>query len=257
MKNKHIYICENTTSGIFTAIYEAWASNYGHANNEIVVKEPENLEFFTEHIVMKTDLEKANKVARSIQKKISREAYIMVYNSTLSKNERKADIIYRFLIIGFAMGKSVLQHMSNDAVMGIVKMDQNVKNEFFHYEGFLRFTQINQQLLLARFRPENDIITVLAEHFADRLSGENWMIYDERRKIAAIHEKNTQWFLYHGMELEDNQGIVEQDMYFKLFKRFVDSIAIKERENEKLQLNMLPNRFREFMPEVEYKSKTR
>ena len=59
------------------------------------------------------------------------------------------------------------------------------------------------------------------------------------------------------VELEDDQGIVEQDMYFKLFKRFVDSIAIKERENEKLRLNMLPNRYREFMPEVEYKSKTK
>jgi len=253
MKIKHIYICENSTAGIFTAIYDAWASGYGHDYNEIVAGEPVNLELFSEYIRVDTDIEKADKVAKSIQKKISMQAYIMVYNSTLSKEERKADIIYRFLILGFHMGKTVLQHMSHDAVLGVIKMDQNVKNEFGHYEGFLRFTKMNEQLYLARFRPENDIITVISEHFMDRLSGENWIIYDERRKIASIHPKNENWFLYHGLELAEDEGLVENDIYFSLWKTFVDAIDIKERRNEKLQLNMLPNRFREFMPEMPYK----
>lgn len=30
-----IFVCENSIDGIFTAIYQAWSSGYGHANVKI------------------------------------------------------------------------------------------------------------------------------------------------------------------------------------------------------------------------------
>jgi hypothetical protein len=41
----------------------------------------------------------------------------------------------------------------------------------------------------------------------------------------------------------------------QMWKAFVESISIKERENEKLQKNNLPLHFRTYMPEFE-RSKT-
>ena len=61
----------------------------------------------------------------------------MVYNASLSKDKAKADVIYRFLILGFAMGKDVIGHLSNPYVNHMAKMDQNVKNELFHF-NFLK-----------------------------------------------------------------------------------------------------------------------
>ncbi|SET37212.1 TIGR03915 family putative DNA repair protein [[Clostridium] polysaccharolyticum] len=256
MKEKHIYICENSTTGIFTGIYDAWASKYGHENNRILVEEPENYEFFTKFIYVQPDLEKAEKVKRSIIQKISKEAYMTVYNGSISKDKEKADVIYRFLILGFAMGKGVLEHITNPMVSKLLKMDLNVKNEYFHYEGFLRFVKMGNNILFGRFRPENDIAFTVAEHFADRLQGENWIIYDEGRKKAAVHQAHGQWFAVEQYELDldkDGNQLEEEDEFLSLWKCFVDSIAIKERTNKKLQLNMLPNRYREFMPETEYK----
>ncbi|SFR93713.1 TIGR03915 family putative DNA repair protein [Anaeromicropila populeti] len=261
MKNKRIYICENTTDGIFTAIYDAWASSYGHDYNQIAVREPDNYQFFSEFIYVKTDLDKAVKVSRSICGKISWQAYEMVFHSTLSKNENKADIIYRFLILGFAMGNKVLEHVSNPYVNGVFSMDINVKNEFFHYEGFLRFVELKNRILFARMRPENNILGPVADHFGDRLTDENWIIYDEDRQTAAIHQARTQWFIAENFEFNEAMDFSElekQDSLYDLWKCFVDSIGIKERKNDKLRGQMLPNRFREFMPEVPYnKSKTR
>lgn len=258
MKEKHIYICENSTAGIFTAIYDAWAAKYGHDNNQILVTEPDNYEFFSKFIYIETDLEKAEKVTRSIKQKISYEVYLAVYHATLSKEKRKADFIYRFLILGFAMGKGVLEHMSNLYVNHIFKMEQNVKNEIFHYKGFLRFVSMGNQVLLARFRPENDLLFSIAEHFADRLPMENWIIYDERRIKAAVHQAGKEWVAVEkillNMEKDINQ-LEKEDEFLRLWKRFVDTIGIKERTNEALQLNMLPNRFREFMPEVPYQER--
>lgn len=258
MKEKHYYICENSTTGIFTGIYDAWEARYGHDNNRILVEEPANYEFFTKYIHVKPDLDKAEKVKRSIRQKISNDAYVAIYNASISKDKAKADVIYRFLIIGFAMGKGVMSHLSNPYVSHLLKMDLNVKNELFHYEGFLRFVTLGSRILLGKFRPENDIILSISEHFADRLQGENWIIYDEGRRKATVHQAHGSWLVVENYELDlgkDMEQLEAEDEFLGLWKHFVDSIAIKERTNEKLQLNMMPNRFREFMPEVEYKSK--
>lgn len=257
MKEKHLYVCENSTTGIFTGIYDAWAARYGHDNNRILVEEPLNYEFFTQIIKVEPDLEKAEKVKRSIIQKISKDAYILVYNASISKDKAKADVIYRFLILGFAMGKEIMGHLSNPYVNHMFKMDLNVKNELFHFEGFLRFMKLGNDILLARFRPENDILLSIAEHFADRLPGENFIIYDERRTKAAVHQKGKEWMVMENYPLAlhaDWDQLEEQDEFLNMWKCFVDSIAIKERKNEALQSNMMPNRYREFMPEAEYKT---
>ncbi len=255
MKTKHVYICEDTTAGIFTGIYDAWVSRYGHTNNEIRVKEPDNLEFFSEYIYVKTDNEKALKVTKSICSKISEEIYIILYNVSLSNRPEKAEHIYRFLILGFAMGKEVLRFLTNPDVNAVVKIEQNVKKEFFHYEGFLRFVQIKNGILAARFRPENNVLAVVADFFSDRMPDENWIICDEGRRTAAFHEAGKAWFLYQNFSLEEHAGKAEKDEYYRLWKQFVDTIGIKERKNDKLRFQMLPNRYREYMPEVEWKGK--
>ena len=42
-----------------------------------------------------------------------------------------------------------------------------------------------------------------------------------------------------------------EELWQKLWKRFVDSIAIKERINPRLQMQMLPKRFRKYMKEMQ------
>ncbi|MDI9509308.1 MAG: hypothetical protein QM217_05765 [Bacillota bacterium] len=65
-----IFVCENSIDGIFTAIYQAWSSGYGHANvkieEECEKNTYSNIQLFSDYIHVKTNIEQALMVSRSI-----------------------------------------------------------------------------------------------------------------------------------------------------------------------------------------------
>jgi probable DNA metabolism protein len=251
MDTKKIFLCENNIDGIFTAIYLAWTSKYGHDNIKIEEKcdnnHYHNLELFAEYIRVDTDYSKAVKVSQAILDKISEEAYQMVCRVALSDYLGKADLIYRFLILGFHMGARVIEHLSNEAVGTVFKVSKNVSNEEHHLLGFVRFSEQENGLLFSTIHPKNDVLSLITQHFADRLPEERFIIYDGSRNTAALHMPGKQWLLVEVPELDINkfkEYSTGEDEYRDLWKIFFDHIAIKERTNPKLQRNNLPLRFR-------------
>lgn len=251
-KKIHIYVCEDQIESIFTAIYEAWASGYGHAYNRILVGPIQNYELFSEYIMVHADPEKSRKVTESIKRKIGSEAYTGVYDMAISDNPEKGEIIYRFLILGFQYGLRVMDYLSNDYVSLITKNMKTIWREVHHYYGFVRFSELSNGILLSQIKPKNNLLTLLAPHFADRMQQENFMIIDEGRKLAAVHPAHNPWFLV-SLSMIDPELLKEhtkkEETMSSAWSVFVDNIAIKERENYHLQRNMLPLRFREYMPE--------
>ncbi len=253
---KYIYLCDNSIDGIFTAIYQAWASRYGHTNIKIEEKNEGSsyleMELFAQYIPVATEPSLAEKVAKSIKEKISGEAFEMVCRVALSDFEGRADLIYRFLILGFAAGKSITEHISNVVVNRMFRINRTVNNEVHHLLGFIRFSEQSNGLLISVIHPRNNVLTMVTPHFADRLPNEKFMIYDESRKLATFHIPGNSWVLAQVPELE--QKTLEEipayeDEYRALWKIFFEHIAIKERINPKLQRNNLPLRFRDDMTE--------
>jgi probable DNA metabolism protein len=261
MNLKKIYLCDNNIDGIFTAIYKAWSSRYGHSNIKIEEKcegsKYSNIELFAEYIIVDTDYNLAIKVAKSIKEKISEEAYEMVCRVALSDYSDKADLIYRFLILGFANGSKIIEHLSNEVVNNVFKINRNVNNEAHHMLGFLRFSQQENGLLTSVIHPKNHVLSIITPHFVDRLSGERFLIFDENRRLASIHVPGESWILIKvGNDHELNQlkeTSLNGDQYQDLWKTFFDHIAIKERINFSLQRNNLPLRFRGDMTEFQIK----
>lgn len=187
-----------------------------------------------------------------VYEKISNEAYELICGASCSCEASRGDDIYRFLIVGFSMGKGIIDCLHNKYVMKIFELNRNVSNEAHHLKGFLRFQEMEEGILISKIAPKNDIIRLLAPHFSDRLSQENFVIYDENRDTAIIHQKAKQWF-YTGGEFLDTDKIKKitekEESIGSMWKAFFSSISIKERENKGLQRNNLPLRFRSNMPE--------
>ncbi len=258
MNIKHIYLCDNSIDGIFSAIYLAWSSRYGHANIKIEEKSEgskySNIELFAEYILVETDYSLSEKVANSIREKISIESFEMVCRVALSDLLGKADLIYRFLILGFSVGSSIVQHLSNDIVNHVFRVNMNVGNEVHHLLGFIRFSEQENGLLTSVIHPKNNVLTLVTPHFADRLPQEKFLIYDENRKLATFHVPGNQWILAQIPEIDREQLeaiAINEDEYRDLWKAFFDHVAIKERINPKLQRNNLPLRFRGDMTEFQ------
>lgn len=209
------------------------------------------MQLFADYVYVQTNLDKAVKVARSVSSKIGRQAYDMIYNASLSYEVDKIDAVYRFLKLGFRYGKTVVDMHGQDAVCRVFELKRNVWNEAHSFREFLRFHGSDEGVLIARIRPKNQVLPILADHFSDRFPEENFVILDETHTMAVFHERRKQWYLAP-LDKEVLEGIwhrKESEEYEKLWKSFFRSIAISERTNYKCQRNMCALRYRDYMIE--------
>ncbi|MGL5435037.1 MAG: TIGR03915 family putative DNA repair protein [Lachnospiraceae bacterium] len=248
-----VFVCGEQVDDIWSGIYDAWMSRLGHANVRL---EPEgcNRELFCDYRQVERSEEKAAKVVSSIRSKLTEDIYEMVFKAALSQDADRADMIYRFLIYAFHVGSRIIDMLQVPAVFEIFRMNRNLGMEFSHMQGFTRFSQMEEGILLGKIGPKNDLTVLLANHFADRLSGENWILYDCNRKKAAVHQAGDGWVMVQADSGEWQsrlQKATDENEYEILWKSFCESIAIKERRNPGCQMNMLPLRFRPFMTEFQ------
>ncbi len=209
---------------------------------------------------METVREKVEKVIRTIGTKLSNEIYEQVYIASLSQEEERPDRMFRFLAEAFRYGPGVVDMMQLPAVYEIFRIRRNVYNENHLLTQFTRFSQTSQGVLVSRIGPKNDVLPLLAPHFADRLPEENWAIFDEKRAKAAVHPMGKEWFLTdipleeQGEDKGNRAGSwlreqTDEEIYKNLWYTFFDAVAIRERTNYKCQRNHLPLRFRPYMTE--------
>ena len=255
MGEKTIFLCEDSTDGIFTGVYDAWASRLGHVNVKLALKEDMNYELFARYLEVEPDGEKAGKVADSLRRKLGDEDYYHIYCATLSRSREKADYIYRTVAAGLSGGRqgAIMQNLQNPAVCRVFELSRTTGNEAHRYFQFLRFRELESGVLFSEIRPENHILPLIGEHFSDRFPCEHFLIYDRTHRMFLAHEAYKQWVLVVGEEpdwekagkVSEKEREIEQ-----LWKGFCRSIAIEERKNLNLQRQFLPMKFREFMTEM-------
>lgn len=245
-----IFTCQNRFDDMMTCIYDAWASRLGHSNVRLMTEPIGNLELFCEYQHVDADPEKTSSVIRSIQKKISPYAYSMVYRAAMSDRTDKLDVIYRFLIAGFHYGASVTDFLQEPVVMKIFELNRKVANEAHFFNEFIRFSNMQGNVLVSHIEPKSDVITLVAPHFADRLPSENWIIIDDTRLTAVVHPMDQEYYLTSLSKKEMGQlSKTTDDPFVELWKGFFENIGIKERKNPRCQRNMLPLWYRKHMPE--------
>ena len=252
----YIFLCEDSIEGIFTGVYDAWASKYGHRNIRRSLDAPISLELFCKYITVTPDSDKSQKVTRTICQRFGIEVYQelcqAILGQTLKLHQKnqldKADCIYRAILLGFSMknGSQVLQALGNPYIARLFELSRATGNEAHHLLGFLRFGELENGVLFATIHPKNDVLAILAEHFNDRLPIEHFMIYDENRKLAAIHKASSGYVIVDASNLD--QDIIthysaKELEYRKLWCGFFESIAIESRKNPHLQSQNIPKRF--------------
>lgn len=246
-----VYRCEDSLESIFTAIYLSYEENRETEDTCLVLHDDPML--FAEDVAVKTDPAKAVKVMRTLRRRFGEEDYLTVCMALASPEQEKAQAVYRTVVRGLdercARGH-LFDGLADDNVLKTFSLARSVGREIDHLKGFLRFQELENGILYARIGPKGNAVTFLMPHFADRLPAENFVIYDKGRGIFGIHPAGRQWYLLSGEENEPERRLSEQEWrYQELFRHFCRTIAIKERRNLKLQRNMLPLRFQEYMVE--------
>ena len=237
-----IFVCRDSLEGILCGVYDAWTSRLGHANVGLELENRGNIRMFCEYRQVEETEEKTEKVIDSIRKRAGQEAYEMVFRASLSREEEKADRIYRFLVYALNYRGDITRMLQIPAVYEIFSMNRNVGNEAHLLIEFARFSNTEEGVLLCTVGPKNDVIVLMAPHFADRLGK------------SVIHKADLGWLMMQTDSEEWKSRLragTDQKEFEKLWKTFHSSIAIGERTNYVCQRGHLPLRFRPYMTEFQ------
>lgn len=252
-----VFQCEDSLEGILTGVYDAWleamASGIGHGHCKLAVGQPE-LELFCRYQEVETCPDKADKVIRTIRRRLGEEAYVWLCYAMASCVPDKAEAVYKTVVAGLSMkdGRKVFDKVTDPYVARCFDIQRNVGREIHAEMEFLRFKELENGVLLAKINPKNNVLMFLGGHFSDRLPLENFIIYDTGRHTALFHEKKKEWYMMDVLELDgmaEKKISTEEEYYQRLFHLFCRTISIESRENRNLQKQNLPLRYRDFMPE--------
>lgn len=247
-----VYQCEDSLESVFTAIYNAYEEKCDHSDTRLSIEEEYLL--FAEYYPVKTDLEKVEKVIRTLRKRFGEEDYERLCFCLTTSDPDKAQAVYQTVVKGLSGGVRpghLFDQLTDHNIHLAFSLARGATNELHHLYGFLRFQELEQGILYAKIGPKNHILTYLMPHFADRFPMENFMIYDDHRDLFGIHPAGGEWYLLHDTQFQaEGVRFTESEVQIQeLFRQFCHTIAIEARSNPKLQQNMLPLRFREYMVE--------
>lgn len=252
-----VLLCEDSLEGIFTGIYEAYALRMPHECIHLQTAEEENMRLFTVYRTVEPDSIKTEKVIHTLRTRFGEKDYMALCLAAAASSAEKAEAIYKTVVWGLSGRRrgSILEHLVNDDVRRTLELSRSAGNELHRMKQFLRFAELEGGVLYAVIAPKDNVLPMLTVHFADRLPMENFVICDESRKLYAIHPAQKDWFLMSGQHtpLRVEEGALaptaEEEHYQELFRHFCHTISIEDRKNLKLQQNMLPLRFRNYMVE--------
>lgn len=250
----YVFQCEDSIDGIFTGIYDAWASRLGHKNITLSSGQNQNLTLFSKFISVPSDSEKSRKVSRTLIQKLGVFFYetickcAMADGSCRKLSMDKANAIYQTIVMALSLpeGAKVLEYLGEPCIACIFELCRQTQNEGHHLLEFLRFAELKNKILFAQIHPKNDVLPILAAHFTNRLPLENFIIYDGTHQLAAVHKASKDYLIVDASSLdltlaEEFSG--EEEIFRSLWCAFFESIAVESRKNLKLQIQNIPKRF--------------
>lgn len=240
------YDYDGTFGGFLTCVFES----YQHREEAACFTAPEEdrLTLWPVRRV-ETDREKAERVYRSIPKKISPEACRLVTHAFLTCLSERELHIYRFLRLGYQRGRAVTRDLTDDRVHILQKAVQHLGGEAHLLKGFLRFSD-QQGVLIAEIEPKNRVLPLLRPHFCARYSGEQFLIYDRTHREALVW-KPGQWAIVPMDGFAPAPPGQEELTYRRLWRRFYDTIAIGARYNPRCRMTNMPKRYWNTMTEFQ------
>ena len=257
---KTVYVCTDSVTGIFSAVYDAWKAQKTEEECGIALRGFMEQQLFCDYVEVEETEEKAVAVESMIRKHMGLLAYHDIYQAALAADAEKGDAILGTMLAAKKLkdSKKIMEHLSHPKVEKVFELSRRVGNESHFLVEFIRFRELESGILYAPITPKCQVLTCIAPHFADRFPLENWMIHDKTHCAFAVHEARKKWVLLHEAYNETQKEEYEEQFtkmsekemeYETLFKSFCKTIAIKERENPVSQRGHLPLWYRPNMVE--------
>ena len=240
-----IYQYDGSFDGFLCCVYESYTQK--ERPTAILCDGDDEPGLFEIRAVM-TEREHAQRVYRSFLK-ISPGVGAFLRRAFLTCMDDKEMAMYRFIVKLYREGAPLLTRLNDETYHPLRKAVRHLSGEAEALRGFVRFSELGG-ILGAEIEPKNRVLPILRSHFCDRYRNESFFIYDRTHREALLCSGGVSRIVpleHFEMAPPDE---TEAD-YRRLWRRFYDTIAIRERENLKLCQSNLPKRYRNTMTEFQ------
>jgi probable DNA metabolism protein len=152
-----------------------------------------------------------------------------------------------YIITGFKSQRE-LQNINMPCIFSLHAMQKEFFHVYHKMSGFLRFEELEDGTLYAKLEAKYNVLYLLGAHFSKRLNNQNYIIHDIKRELAFLHTKEFVG-VQRVADFELPTHSKDEAKFQKLWKTFFTSVAIKSRENKKLQRQTVPLLYRTYMSE--------
>ncbi|WP_321435784.1 TIGR03915 family putative DNA repair protein [uncultured Bacteroides sp.] len=249
------FIYDKTFEGLLTAVFDAY---FRKTFPEALRAEGEPLPLFCdEALTICTDKEKAERVWKGLQKKLSSTALSCLTACWLSELPEIDILLFRYIRKAIDAPGSIELNFGDTDVLEVTKICKKVANERERVLQFLRFQKAADGTFFAAIEPMYNVLSLVVSHFQDRFADQKWLVYDLKREYGYYYDLSTvtevrfedkESHLLSGI-LSDDLMVQDEKLFQQLWKEYFKSIAIKERLNPKLHKQHLPVRFWKYLTE--------
>lgn len=255
----NIFIYDGTFEGLLSAVFYAYDTKV--YPNTISGSDLFQDDFFAEKFTIYTNDEYAKRVWGGLEKKCSKLVCQKVYRTFLSGLPGSEMLIFNYIKLCFNSSSDIDTDYSNDTVLELNKTYLKVNKEAHRAVMFIRFQKTRDGIYYAPFEPAYNVLPLTIQHFKDRFSDQQWLIYDTKRNygfhynledVSEITISNSQVNPFNGKINEEVMDATELD-FQELWSDYFQATTIKERKNLKVHKQFLPRRFWKYLPEKNFR----
>ena len=255
----NVFIYDGTFEGLLCAVFESYARKL--IPEKIVSSLVFNHGLFDTEITITSEPDKAARVWKSLQKKLSAGNRQLPYQAFLYGKDEIDQTVFSFIRLVFDTPHPIDHDYANPVVLKIKQTQRIVAKEAMRLLQFVRFQKTADNIYFAALSPEFDVLPMAVQHFANRYKDQQWIIYDLKRDYGMFYDLkevreitlNTKEFSQLTGNLNDNIMEEGETGYQTLWQQYVEATTIRERLNPKLQLQHMPRRYWKYLPEMKNK----
>ena len=252
-----LFVYDKTFEGLLTAVFDAY---FRKSFPDMLLSEGEALPlFYDEFFTVTTDEEKAGRVWRGLQKKLSASALSAITWCWLSELPEVGMLLFRYIRKAIDAPRSIETNFGDPDVLELSKIWKRVDWERLRMFQFVRFQKAADGTYFAAVEPEKNVLPLITGHFKDRFADQCWLIYDIKRAYGYYYDLKEVRNVVFGEDSREGHlvtGILDESLMDKdeklfqqLWKTYFKAICIKERLNPRKHRQDMPVRYWKYLTE--------
>lgn len=243
--NDLVYYYDGSFAGFLSCIFESYANK--EVPTAICCDEDLVPALFASRNIS-TNSEHANRVYKKIVK-CSSFAGDLVRKGFLTCLPEREIHLYRLVAKLLREGPGFLRNFSDETLYPIARAVRHLNSEAHLLKGFTRFSDLGG-VLGGEIKPKNRVLPLLRHHFCARYPDDAFFLYDRTHREVLLHSGGKA--AIHPLEQFQMAPPDEKEARYRLlWKRFYDTVAIRERYNPTCRRTQMPMRYWDTMTEFQ------